>query len=395
MTEQSMIGHENEQRAIGHVPAQAVDVALVKQMQEAFARDENNNVQPERTQSVPAAAPTAAAEHTHRKKRARTSGENLFDLTTYGGLALIGNEVAATAIVKNAEGYLNSAALNKPLSELQGADKLRGMLAKSYRWMGERTAIGDHYFAPQNVAGKPQPNRFTYIAFAIIGGFLMVPFIKALEENKGKLVRFADRMIHGKKAETDPNMLQAHKEMDEAPKQSWGSLMNGRLTTVAAAYAVDTTINWENGLLARATRGKFGLQNGLSIEAASNKGAELLNKGIDHLMPGGQSANRLDWLQKGGGLLSFSAVLTLIFYVSSKLFAAKREHRNEHRQEISRDRVLAESSPAQEKKPARPRNPVLGQLDATDERSGPTTMVSTIEPQDRVQTTALQEGLSA
>lgn len=335
------------------------------------------------------------------KKRSRTSGENLFDLTTYGGFALLGNEVASTVIVKGAKDAIEKGLHEKPSAELKGMQKVSGMLGKAYAGLNAKstTMAGDkaNYFHTASV--KPlRENRFTYITFAIVGGFLMVPFIKVLEDNKGKLVRFADRMIHGKRAETDENMVQAHKEMDEAPQQNWNSLMKGRATTVAAAFAVDTTINWENGLSARLMPNvKIN-----SMEAASNwaadKGSAALTK-MRGLTDQAAIKSQHAWLKNGIGLLTLSGALTVLFYASSKLFAAKREHRNEHRQEISRDRVLAESSPATITSPAhraeRPRNPVLGQLDAAEDKPAPSTTVHSIENQARLSTPQMQEGLSA
>jgi hypothetical protein len=347
---------------------------------------------------APASLPVEQLSATPAKKRSRTSGENLFDATTYGGFALLGNEVASTVIVKGAKDAIEKGLHEKPSAELKGMQKISGMLGKAYAGLNAKsTALAGekaNYF--HSASTKPlRENRFTYITFAIVGGFLMVPFIKVLEDNKGKLVRFADRMIHGKRAETDENMVQAHKEMDEAPQQNWNSLLKGRMTTVAAAFAVDTTINWENGLSARLMPNvKIN-----SMEAASNwaadKGSAALTK-MRGLTDQAAIKSQHAWLKNGMGLLTLSGALTVLFYASSKLFAAKREHRNEHRQEISRDRVLAESSRSTAHSHAeRPRNPVLGQLDATEDKQGPSTTINSIEHQSRLHAPQLQEGLSA
>ena len=150
-------------------------------------------------------------------KRKRTGGEMLFDATTYGGFALVGNEVVSTYIVKAAE---------KPTA---------------FGRFFERASELTKKIGPKGTMPYTQSGRFNYINFAIIGGFTMVPFIKFLEDNKGRLVRAADSIIHGVEADNDPAMRSAHEEMDNAPKQTWGSLMKGRILTVIAAWGVDAS----------------------------------------------------------------------------------------------------------------------------------------------------------
>lgn len=241
--------------------------------------------------------------------RKRTTGETVFDLTTYGGFALIGNEITATAIVKQAD---------KP------------------------NAIGKLYRSAEAFTKKVGPknssyvqNRMNYINFAILGGMMMVPFIKVLEDNKGKLVRFADRAIHGKHAEIEPDMVRAHEEMDNAPKQTWGSLWKGRALTVAAAWAVDATLNWKDGLSARALKGtkfeKYGSFEAVSTRFADKVGDSLAkSRGYDMA----KTANIKSWLGNGFGLLTLSAALTVLFYATSKFFAKRRDHREEVYNEV-------------------------------------------------------------
>lgn len=231
------------------------------------------------------------------RKGSKTMGEHLFNATTYGGFALVGNEITATTIVNQ-------------------KDKAN-VIGRAYR-------AGDKFFAELGPKGRLPyiQQRMNYISFAIIGGMLMVPFIKWLEDNKSSLVRFADRILHGKKSETDPEIVAAHDEMDKAPRQSWGSLWKGRLLTVGAAYTVDSTIGWENGITARAFRGtKF--EKYSSFDHVSNTVADKIAPRIAKLgnwdVP---TTNKT--LRTGLGLLTLSSALTLLFYTSSKTFARWR-----------------------------------------------------------------------
>ena len=355
--------------------------------------------------SASAIGKPVAPAHKHGKtKRERTSGENLFDATTYGGFALLGNEVAATYIVGKAGKGLAEGLSSKPPAELKGMDKLYGFLGRNYQRMSDASAklnAGDKidYLRPNPAqSGVKAVNRFTYISFAIIGGFLMVPFIKALEGNKGKLVRFADRMIHGKRAETDPNMVQAHAEMDDAPQQSWGSLMQGRITTVAAAYAVDSTINWEHGIVANMTKGKLGFQDGLSIEGVSNRLAETMSKGLSrargmqHDLSSAKVMTQTQWLKDGLGLMSLSALLTGLFYMSSKVFASRRDHKMEQREERISTRTQATNAKEQGVATAPSTAP---KDDApTPQAHTPGSRVQAIEPHARLVSPTMQEGVS-
>lgn len=257
------------------------------------------------------------------QKRKKTAGEITFDVTTYGGLALLGNELTASAIIGTAEKGIDQKLIHKPLEAPGVMNKVRGVLGMAYantdKLVQKLSGGKVDYLKPGH--GKPV-SRFTYILFAIIGGFTMVPFIKALEDNKGKAVQFLDRLIHGKNADTDPNMVKAHQEMESAPKQTWGSLMNGRITTVAAAYAFDTTFNYEHGLSAKLLKGTKA-EKWSSLEGISNR---FVSWGSDHIanwrkLDVDAAKSQKHFLGTAFSLLTLSAALTVLFYASSKLFA--------------------------------------------------------------------------
>lgn len=275
--------------------------------------------------------PPATGRHGKRK---RTGGEMLFDLTTYGGLALLGNELVSTYIVNQAE---------KPTA-----------FGRFYERASEACKkIGPAGKMPYTQAGRH--SRFNYINFAIIGGFIMVPFIKFLEDNKGRIVRRLDSFIHGAKADDNPDIRHAHEEMDNAPKQTWGSLMKGRLLTVAAAWGVDASINWgpkadqgwEGGWSARALKGtrfeKYSSLESITSRIADRMGGSI---GTRRGMDATQTKGLKELLTKGFGLLSLSATLTAIFYVMSKFFAKRSDDRREIYDEIHATRADHEKANA-------------------------------------------------
>ena len=256
-------------------------------------------------------------------KRKRTGGEMLFDATTYGGFALVGNEVVSTYIVKAAE---------KPTA---------------FGRLFERASELTKKIGPKGTMPYTQSGRFNYINFAIIGGFTMVPFIKFLEDNKGRLVRAADSILHGVEADNDPAIRNAHEEMDNAPKQTWGSLMKGRILTVIGAWGVDASINWKDGWSGRALKGTK-LEKYSSLETITGRVADRMGDSISARrgMDAAKTANLKSWLNQGFGLLSLSAALTVFFYATSKFFAKRSEDRRELYDEIhaTREEHIAASN---------------------------------------------------
>lgn len=255
------------------------------------------------------AKPVQAAVHLEPTKRSKTWGERLFDLTTYGGFALVGNELAATAIVQQKE---------KP-----------NLIGRAYR-------AGQNFLERIGISGELPyvQKRLNYISFAIIGGFLMVPFIKLLEDNKGRCVRFADKYIYGKKADSDQEIVRKHEEMDNAPVQTWSSLGAGRALTVASAYTVDATINWKDGFSARLLKGTR-FENFASLEHLSDHVAEWANNKLVAIRKITPEASMIQKsrLKDLVGLSTLSATLTAIFYISSKVFAKKRDEKIERKYE--------------------------------------------------------------
>ncbi len=285
-------------------------------------------------------------------KRLKTYGETKFNLETYGGIALVGNEAASLIITNTAE---------------KGPTK--DLYAKGMKWFAQ---FEKHAFVPKYISH----GRLQELLVAVIGGMLMVPFVKHAEDHKGEIVREYDRKHYGARSETDPTLIGAHKEMDEAPKQSWGSLWKGRILTVAAAIGVDSLIGWKeapsNALLKNTPLRDYSSLTSIA-EQIANGTASLLK--LDKQSKLGEGVIR--WTKQGTWLLTLSATLTALFYASSKIFAKNREEKIERKEAQAEGRPYPEAQAGQLPASATPvRDAVLAQA--------PHATVSAAEHQDRL-----------
>lgn len=252
------------------------------------------------------------------RQRKRTAGENVFDITTYGGVALLANELLAIFITSQGkEGKMLHGVyrtLEKGFQALPGLNKL-------------------DYIR----------HRAAYIALATVSGNLLVAPVKWLEDRKGTLVRYFDRVWHGKDAESDPDIVAAHAAMDKAPHQSWESLWKGRAITLVSALAVDAGVGHIGAVSTRLLPkdawyssfdriGNNAARKLMNIFDKENAQARLLAR--DPAQPMRIVAQEGKWvghLATGINLLTLSASLTGLFYLSSKAFARGKEARLERR----------------------------------------------------------------
>jgi hypothetical protein len=261
-------------------------------------------------------------------KREMTRGEIEFNLKAYVGWGLIGNEVFSLAITESVgKGQHGNPRFAHGLyKKFEGLFEGLGKHFERFKTPGLMRSIGDYTSGMKALNHVP---RLPYLLVATIGGMLVVPFVKDREDRKGEIVRKLDRKHYGARADTDPALIEAHKEMDEAPKQSWGSLWKGRITTVIFAALADFTFGWPEALTTKAFKNNPTYQKFASLERISNAFADWSSTAMK-VKPSNE------WLFKkvvgnGTWLLTLSSSLTAIFYVSSKLFAKKRDERMERR----------------------------------------------------------------
>lgn len=263
------------------------------------------------------------------EKRLKTFGEKKFNWVTYGGFSLLGNEAASLVITHARENW-------------GWAKKLYDPFANIFTSMKSK-------YVPEYVKNGGLPK----VIVATIGGMFMVPFVKYMEDHKGEIVRAYDKKHYrARHAESDPAILAAHAEMDEAPKQSWGSLWKGRVATVLSAITVDGLMGWKDApstkLVNNITKEGSAWRNYSSMDRIAT---QISKKSMNAMGITGEASRKNwgKWLQNGSWLLVLSSTLTVLFYFSSKFFAKKRDEKIERRgaggDGALRDDTVSESAP--------------------------------------------------
>lgn len=245
------------------------------------------------------------------RNRKKTWGEALFDWGTYGGVALLGNEASSLVITTQAEHGLTKNLYQK------GINYFKSLKGKK--------------FVPNYVS----EGHLMRLLIAVIGGMTVVPFVKYLEDHKGEIVRKIDRKHYGERADTDPEILEAHKEMDEAPKQTWGSLWQGRAITVLAAIGMDWLVGCKDAQSNKLFKNSPGFQKVANMDRLAGEISSGVMNGLKITEAKRPAWDR--WLKQGSWLLIFSSTLTVLFYASSKIFATRREQKIERREEARRN----------------------------------------------------------
>lgn len=295
-------------------------------------------------------------------RRIKTHGESKFDWGTYAGLALVGNEFAsfgiteATKISDEGKPAIAHHAYKRFESWFAGlADSF-----KRFEKPGLMKYIGNYVVGDKasKYAGAHSP-RLPYLLVATLGGMLMVPFVKYREDHKGEIVRKYDRAYYGARADTDPAIIAAHEEMDNAPKQSWGSLWKGRVTTVLAAATADFAFGWPDALSTKLFKDNKTWQKYGSLERFSDVMAEKTANAAKRMFDLSEKAHRRTMKAAGNGiwLLTLSSSLTALFYISSKLFARRRDQKIEQREHAvtgthGRDAAEQTAEPATSQQPS-------------------------------------------
>ncbi|MFZ4125453.1 MAG: hypothetical protein ACOYJ2_05220 [Rickettsiales bacterium] len=156
-------------------------------------------------------------------KRRKTKGEKTFDWLTYGGFGWIANEIVSGEIADQM---------------VEKGGKLNRFYQPTVNKLHETFKV-----AQKNIKGKSSWITTAATMFVMtLGGHLMVGPIRYFEDRKSKIVRGLDVIIEGKQALDNPEITAKHEAMDKEPQQSWASLWQGRLVTVASAIAMHFAI---------------------------------------------------------------------------------------------------------------------------------------------------------
>ncbi len=272
------------------------------------------------------------------KKHHQSAGEILFNLGTYGGITWIANEIISGTTLE----------LIKPANAAKAVEA--GKWSKGF----EGTVNWLHKNAnPLKLDRKYVHYPLWFLALTS-GGNLLVPVVKWLEDRKGELVHKADDVLHGEEGKNNPTLIAKHKEMDEAPKQSWGSLWKGRALVMLLALGVDLGLGSEKAPTTKWLKntafekysniGRAGAtltrdllswahsdpaKRAIIREARQNSMAAGV---FEHITPAeGKAASVMGG--NYGFVLIFSLITSALFYVSSHAFAKKRDEKLEKRNE--------------------------------------------------------------
>jgi hypothetical protein len=294
------------------------------------------------------------------KKRAWSAGETVFNYGVYGGVSWIVNEIISTAITYSIYPEHKSLKSGNP-SLLKRIYTPNGAFYQPF----ERTVD----FLHKHVNPMQWGRRIHYLAAEMfvmcLGGSLLVPPVRYLEGKKGSIVRWLDRTFHGGK--DDPKLEALHKEMDSAPQQSWSTLWKGRFLVLSAAIGMHFVMGAENDKTNDAEHKRWiapttHLFKGTFMEKYSNlsramqtltrdilrwvhPNADVRNALTKFRFPDAETLAQHGVEGKGtfipihssegkwaaalgntfGYVLSVSAAVAVLFFVSTRMFAAARD----------------------------------------------------------------------
>jgi hypothetical protein len=218
----------------------------------------------EKSQDSPGAEQSLAhplAPHRHKRTdyiaegfRNKTKGEGLFNLLTYTGVGLFGVtafSVFATWLLKDSRFFSK---------QFEGTvEKLTDRFSKN---AATRTATRDFI-----------DDKLTIAALFTGGSIMSVLPIKWLEDSKAKIVKSFDYLIYGEeRALNDPSIQQAHRELEEAPSQTWLSIGASRVSAFLATYGTS--------LLGGSMGSPLGKLSGHSIKSVSAGAGRAIDKAL-------------------------------------------------------------------------------------------------------------------
>jgi hypothetical protein len=191
------------------------------------------------------------------KKHWMTEGEKKFDFLTYTGINYGLNVLLSLGAIYWA---------NRTKS---GHDSLKGF----GEFVGKIPGINKD--SAEFIANK---------SFFLTGGFAVLAPVKWLEDAKTHLVKKWNREIYGTKADTDPAIQRSEREVEEAPKQGWASVISSRCLALIPFYITVGLLWSRTSLLSKITNPELGKMSTDAIRAADKANtaefSQLAGKGI-------------------------------------------------------------------------------------------------------------------
>lgn len=170
-----------------------------------------------------------------------TAGEKKFDLRTYWGVGYVVNALLSVAAIM----WVERSPSGRGFMEC-----MRNGFEKNLKWTG---------FKPETL------QRLATRSFYLVGGFAVMAPMKWLEDGKVDKVKKYNREIYGEAANTDPVIQKSERELEQAPKQSWKSILSARALALVPFYAVIGLIWEKKSPLANLTKGTVYIERPISI----------------------------------------------------------------------------------------------------------------------------------
>ncbi len=178
---------------------------------------------------VAAHAQQAAADFLPEPKREkskghRSAGNYMFDASVYGGLNYFVNGAISIALAHYAKRMPTSRIGKSFQSTKNGITDALKKVSQTEEWAAKY--------------GK-EANEFMWLG---TGGFILLLPIKWIEDVKPELVRYFDNTF-GTGPKTANQQYEYDQYLDDAPKQSYGSLIGGRCLALAGTIGTTTALS--------------------------------------------------------------------------------------------------------------------------------------------------------
>lgn len=176
-------------------------------------------------------------------KHTKTYGEKKFNFLTYNAIGYIANALLSVVAI----------------------------------WWVERTHSGtkmmDGFIKQVSKIPKINPDQAKFYAtktFFLAGGFIVMPFMKVLEDRKLDLVKKWNRQHYGEQANQDPDIIKSENEIAQSHKQSWSSVLGSRVLALIPFY-LGYWLVWDNkSPLSRFSNSKLSEMSSENIKHESN-----------------------------------------------------------------------------------------------------------------------------
>jgi hypothetical protein len=258
------------------------------------------NVERQEDAPPPVAAPvpqqTNASEHSsesNNTKKRRTFGNKLFDWLVYPSIAWLGNS-ALGVYITHETGKGNEFAAFKWIR--QANDKFYEKFNQSVESGIMKNVIKDK--SPENIKAWAG-GISTYFLLSLGGTLLMWP-IKAMEDNRKKLAAKLDNTF----GTTPPDQ----KEIEKEPKQSWFSVLSGRVLSVSIGFAAFLAMTPKNA------------------DKASKWFGEKVTSGLSKVFKNADKKNMREWMDIAAFDIVFTSITAAVTYMFSRFVAKKTQN---------------------------------------------------------------------